>query len=193
MDIAVAVVGITLLSPLFLLVVVFIKSTSRGPAFFHQERIGYLGEPFTLWKFRTLKTDADTKQHQKYVADFVKTDGTLQKLNTDLMLLPMGKWLRCLCIDELPQLINVLGGSMSLVGPRPDVVPYDNYCEWQQRRFDVAPGMTGLWQVSGKNRTTFQQMMQLDVEYVRRRSLALDLKILLMTVPTVLKQPFEKS
>jgi lipopolysaccharide/colanic/teichoic acid biosynthesis glycosyltransferase len=190
-DISGAMLGMTLLAPLFLLVIVLIKATSRGPVFFKQQRIGYLGEPFTMWKFRTMEVDADTSRHEQYVAKFIDTDSTLLKLDTDSQLVPLGKWLRLLCIDELPQLINVLGGTMSLVGPRPDVVPYDQYHEWQKRRFDVAPGMTGLWQVSGKNRTTFTEMMRLDIDYAQRRSLALDLNILLMTVPTVLKQLYE--
>jgi lipopolysaccharide/colanic/teichoic acid biosynthesis glycosyltransferase len=96
--------------------------------------------------------------------------------------------MRATGIDELPQLFNVLRGEMSLIGPRPDVIPYDNYTPWQQRRFDVLPGITGLWQVSGKNSATFEEMIRSDIEYIRRRSLWLDLQILLKTVPVILAQ-----
>ena len=110
-----------------------------------------------------------------------------KKLDTTSQLIPFGKWLRCTAIDELPQLFNILKGEMSLVGPRPDVVPPEEYQAWQQVRFDVLPGLTGLWQVSGKNQTTFNQMNRLDVDYVERRSFWLDSKIILLTFPAVLK------
>jgi lipopolysaccharide/colanic/teichoic acid biosynthesis glycosyltransferase len=109
----------------------------------------------------------------------------LEKLDHQLEIIPGGALLRNFGIDELPQLINVLKGEMSLVGPRPDVVPFEHYERWHRRRFDVLPGITGLWQVCGKNRTTFAQMMRLDAAYVRRRSFWLDVSILLWTIPAL--------
>jgi len=188
LDVLGATLGILLLTPLWLAVILIIRTTSRGPAFFRQQRAGFLGRPFTMWKFRTMKTNADPRQHQRYVSDLVGTDQALQKLNLDAHLIPCGGWLRRLCIDELPQLINVLQGTMSLVGPRPDVVPIAQYRPWHKRRFDVVPGMTGLWQVSGKNRTTFHEMIRLDIAYARRRSPGLDMKILFWTLPAMLRQ-----
>jgi lipopolysaccharide/colanic/teichoic acid biosynthesis glycosyltransferase len=117
----------------------------------------------------------------------VQGNAELKKMNNDAQLIPFGKWLRCTGIDELPQLFNVLKGEMSLVGPRPDVIPVEEYQEWQRIRFAVLPGLTGLWQVGGKNHTTFNQMNQLDAQYVERRSFWLDLKIVILTVPAILK------
>jgi lipopolysaccharide/colanic/teichoic acid biosynthesis glycosyltransferase len=114
-------------------------------------------------------------------------DGQLKKLDTSTELIPLGKWLRCTALDELPQLFNVLKGEMSLVGPRPDVLPIEDYQDWQQVRFDVLPGLTGLWQVSGKNQTTFNEMNELDALYIEKRSFWLDLKIVFWTVPAILK------
>ena len=193
MDIFGSLGGLVVLSPLFLIVAVFIKATSRGPVFFLQQRVGYLGQPFTMWKFRTMAEDADAGVHEQYVNELLQSDDPLNKLDRDEHLIPFGKWLRKLCIDELPQLINVLGGSMSLVGPRPDVAAMEQYPLWQQRRFDVLPGMTGLWQVSGKNSTTHERMVQLDIAYASQRSMLMDIKILLKTLPVIAGQINDKS
>ncbi len=174
MDVMGALVGFVLLAPLFVGIAAFIKATSPGPAFFRQQRVGFQGKLFTIWKFRTMHVDADTRKHQHYVTDLVGSDKALQKLDMKSQMVPLGKWLRRLGLDELPQLINILCGSMSLVGPRPDVVPLDAYSPWQRRRFDVLPGITGLWQVRGKNGTTFRQMVRLDIAYAQRRSLGLE-------------------
>ena len=186
-DLAGASTGLLLLSPLMVLVALYIKLASPGPVLFRHKRYGYRGRPLYVWKFRSMHVDCDTAVHRDYVLSKAEGDGELKKLDTSSQLIPFGKWLRCTAIDELPQLFNILKGEMSLVGPRPDVVPPEEYQPWQQVRFDVLPGLTGLWQVSGKNKTTFNEMNQLDVDYVERRSLWLDVKIMLMTFPAVLK------
>jgi lipopolysaccharide/colanic/teichoic acid biosynthesis glycosyltransferase len=186
-DVFGAGIGLILLLPLLIAVAATIKCVSTGPVFFRQRRIGVAGRPFELWKFRTIESSDAPEVHFAHISQMMRSDGPLTKLDQRLIVIPGGRLLRALGIDELPQLWNVLRGDMSLVGPRPDVIPYQQYEAWQRRRFDVLPGITGLWQVSGKNRTTFTAMMLLDVEYVRRRSLLLDLSILLRTIPTVLK------
>jgi lipopolysaccharide/colanic/teichoic acid biosynthesis glycosyltransferase len=193
MDVAGAVVGLIVLSPILLLTVLFICCVSPGPIFFRHERAGLGGRPFIMWKFRTMPPDADTHEHESYVLDLANKNAVLAKLDGHCKLIPFGSWLRKLCIDELPQLINVLRGEMSLVGPRPDVVSYEEYQPWQRRRFEVLPGMTGLWQVSGKNETTFEEMIQLDIAYVEQRAFWLDVRILLRTVPTIARQCLNRS
>ena len=191
MDILGALLGLILLSPVFLLVSALIKIMSPGPVFFKQERVGYGGKRFNFWKFRTMKVNADTSAHQQYFAGLINggKDGTggseqpMAKLDDDNpQIIPFGRILRKSCLDELPQLINVLRGDMSLVGPRPPI-PYEveEYLRWHKGRFDSAPGMTGLWQVSGKNRLTFKEMVRLDIRYSKNLSFFSDLKILMMT------------
>jgi lipopolysaccharide/colanic/teichoic acid biosynthesis glycosyltransferase len=188
LDVLGAGAGLLLLAPILLAVAAYIKCVSRGPVFFRQRRYGLAGRPFTLWKFRSLETDEAASTQCSHVIDLMASDLPLEKRDSNLAVIPGGTLLRRLGLDELPQLINVLRGEMSLVGPRPDVVPFQNYAVWQRRRFDVVPGITGLWQVSGKNQTTFCTMMRLDIAYVRQRSLLLDLMILLRTIPTVLSK-----
>jgi lipopolysaccharide/colanic/teichoic acid biosynthesis glycosyltransferase len=188
MDLAGSLAGLLVLAPFLLLTGCVIRLVSPGPALFRQQRVGVRGEPFTIWKFRTMRADTDSRRHQEYVAGMVGAEVPLKKLDDRHQLIPLGGLLRALCIDELPQLVNVLRGEMSLVGPRPDVIPYELYQPWQRRRFEVLPGITGLWQVSGKNQTTFAEMIHLDVQYVEQRSFWLDASILLMTVPTVICQ-----
>jgi lipopolysaccharide/colanic/teichoic acid biosynthesis glycosyltransferase len=190
-DIAGTLLALILLMPLFLLVALLIKIVSPGPIFFRQERVGYLGKVFTIWKFRTMHVDADSAVHQQYLSELIKNEKEMTKLDegTDDRIIPFGKILRATGIDELPQLINVLLGDMSLVGPRP-CLPYEarEYHPWQTRRFDSIPGLTGLWQVSGKNRTTFKEMMRLDIAYSKKRTLLLDVKIFLKTIPAIVEQ-----
>ncbi len=178
LDILGSLVGLVVLSPLLLATALVIKLVSPGPVFFKQVRIGRGGAPFLLWKFRTMKTDADTSIHQNHVAQLIRSaheDGAakpMTKLGGDPRVIPFGRILRGTCIDELPQLINVLRGEMSLVGPRPPI-PYEvhEYLPWQRRRLDTTPGMTGLWQVSGKNKLTFNEMVRLDIRYCRTKCL----------------------
>ncbi len=177
-----------------LLVGLLIRIVSTGPILFKQERVGYLGERFLCLKFRTMFVDADTKVHQGHLNQLIHSDAPMLKIDSrgDKRIIPFGRLLRATGLDELPQLINVLNGEMSLVGPRPCVsYEYEQYQEWQHERFNTLPGLTGLWQVSGKNRTTFTEMMHLDIQYVRNRSLWLDLKIIFKTVPALLVQVLE--
>lgn len=188
-DVTGAVIGLAILSPLLVLVAVYIRLVSGNPILFKHKRFGYRGEPLYVWKFRSMHVAADPARHQSHVLNMVRNhDIKLNKMDNDSQLIPLGKWLRCSAIDELPQLLNVLVGDMSLVGPRPDVVPLDEYSQNQQKRFDVLPGLTGLWQISGKNHTTFNEMSQLDVQYVEQRSLLLDLKIVILTLPAIFKE-----
>ena len=190
--------GLILLSPLFLLIAVLIKIVSPGPVFFKQTRIGYGAKEFNFWKFRTMRVNADTASHQQYLSELIHGDDEEDKQpdrpmikqdNDNPNIIPFGRFLRASCIDELPQLINVLLGDMSLVGPRPPI-PYEveEYLIWHKNRFDGLPGMTGLWQVSGKNRLTFKEMIRLDIQYERQMSLLADLKIILMTPFAILNE-----
>jgi lipopolysaccharide/colanic/teichoic acid biosynthesis glycosyltransferase len=133
-----------------------------------------------------LEVDEAASTQCSHVVDLMTSDRPLEKRDRHLAVIRGGSLLRKLGLDELPQLFNVLKGEMSLVGPRPDVVPFQSYAVWQRRRFDVVPGITGLWQVSGKNQTTFSTMMRMDIAYVRQRSLLLDMSIILRTIPAVL-------
>jgi exopolysaccharide production protein ExoY len=186
---------IVVMSPALLLVgggvALLIACGSRGPVFFRQKRVGYKGRTFTCYKFRTMHVGADTACHQGHTHQLIKSDVPMTKLDArkDPRLIPLGSALRATGLDELPQIINVLRGEMSIVGPRPCIpYEYELYEPWQRRRFDAVPGLTGLWQVSGKNRTTFNQMIRLDIEYAERTSLWLDLKIILKTLPALCTQ-----
>ena len=164
---------------------------SRGPVLFRQRRVGHRGREFTCYKFRTMQVNAETNSHRDHFRHLMGTEVPMTKLDArcDPRLIPMGALLRTTGLDELPQLFNVIHGEMSLVGPRP-CIPYEYECyeTWQRRRFDAVPGLTGLWQVSGKNRTTFNEMIRLDIEYSVRASLGFDLKILIRTLPALWKQ-----
>jgi len=189
-DILGAVAGLILLSPLFLLISILIKIVSPGgPVFYRQERIGHAGRTFTFFKFRTMHPDNDAMIHQRYLSTLIRGDQAMEKLDADRdpRIIRFGKFLRQSCLDELPQLINVLRGEMSLVGPRP-CLPYEaqEYLQWHARRFDNVPGMTGLWQVNGKNKTTFKQMIRFDIAYSQQISPWMDLRILLKTIPVIL-------
>jgi len=183
-----------LLLPVLLAVGVLTKLVSPGPVLFQQERLGHLGKPFTMWKFRTMSADADTRVHEEHLRTLIQSDAAMRKLDdaVDARLIPFGKFLRQLGLDELPQLINVLRGEMSLIGPRP-CTAYEarEYSIWQRKRFNTMPGLTGLWQVSGKNKTTHTEMMRLDINYIRKRSLFLDLKIAIKTSPAIIHQAVE--
>ena len=189
-DILGSVSGILLLFPLFLLIAFLIKTVSPGPVFFNQQRIGYQGKPFTFWKFRTMKVDADPTEHLEHISKMVDEEKPWTKLDdNDDRIIPFGKILRKTGLDELPQLYNILRGDMSLVGPRPDL-PYSVNCyhQWQLQRLDTIPGLTGLWQVNGKNENNFKEMIRFDINYVRQKSLWIDTKIIMKTVPSILKQ-----
>jgi lipopolysaccharide/colanic/teichoic acid biosynthesis glycosyltransferase len=194
-DIALSLTGIVLWSPVMLFIAGMIKIVSPGPVFFRQERVGFRGRRFVLMKFRSMRANAETGSHQAHLAELMRANATLTKLDkVDKRLIPFGRFFRASGLDELPQLFNILRGDMSLIGPRPCVpYEYETFHQWHKRRFDVMPGLTGLWQVSGKNKTTFTEMMRLDVAYTRRRSPLADLKILFKTIPTVIGQVKEMS
>ncbi len=187
---------LVVLSPLFLLIAALVRLRSRGPVFFGQVRIGQMMKPFTMLKFRTMYRDADPRLHHEFVSSFIKASGQVHepgkngffKLANDPRVTPVGRILRKTSLDELPQLWNVLRGDMSLVGPRPPL-PYEleQYKPWHCRRIlEAKPGITGLWQVSGRSRTTFDEMVRLDLRYARTRSLWTDIKILLATPAAVI-------
>jgi lipopolysaccharide/colanic/teichoic acid biosynthesis glycosyltransferase len=197
MDIVGAAGGLILTSPFLLIMSLVIKIVSRGPVFFKQQRIGYMGKPFTMWKFRTMRVGADTSNHRQHVTRLINGCGQngegfgkpMIKLDDDPQIIPFGRILRKTCLDELPQLVNVLRGHMSLVGPRPAIAyEVEAYASWHHRRLDTVPGVTGLWQVNGKNRLTFNEMVRLDIEYLKERSFWLDIGILLKTPLAVLSQ-----
>jgi len=173
------------------LVALAIRIGSRGPVLFRQTRVGRCGRVFTCFKFRTMQVNADQGAHQHYVQGLIRHSAPMAKLDTgnDGRLIRGGSWIRASGLDELPQIINIIRGEMSIVGPRPCLpYEYELYAPWQRHRFDAPPGLTGLWQVSGKNRTTFEEMVRLDIEYSRRMSPWLDLRIHLLTLPAILRQ-----
>jgi lipopolysaccharide/colanic/teichoic acid biosynthesis glycosyltransferase len=192
LDILVAGILLLIFTPLLVVIVLAIRIDSGGPALFRQRRVGRGLREFTVFKFRTMRRDADVTPHREYVESLIGGDGgaergRLYKLSVDDRVTPVGRFLRSWSLDELPQLINVLRGEMALVGPRP-VIPYEvnMYPEDYLRRFAVKPGLTGLWQVSGRNERTYDEMVRFDIEYAEEASLLLDLRILARTVPVVL-------
>ncbi len=188
-DIVGASLLLCLLLPFLLAVACYIRIVSKGPALFFQRRVGEGGKHFNIIKFRTMDVRPEaTAEHRVYVERLTTQDAPIEKPDHTNRIIPGGNFLRRNSIDEFPQLLNVLIGTMSLVGPRPDLLEIEDYEPWQLRRFAVLPGMTGLWQVSGKNRLTFREMIQLDIQYVEARSFALDLRILLKTFSVVVQQ-----
>jgi lipopolysaccharide/colanic/teichoic acid biosynthesis glycosyltransferase len=180
--------------PVMLGIAAWIKIVSPGPVFFTQERVGYRAGRFTIFKFRSMKVNAETRCHENHVADLMKSDCPLAKLDNagDPRIIPGGRLLRATGLDELPQIINVLRGEMSLVGPRPCTkTEYVHYEESQQKRFDALPGLTGYWQVNGKNKTTFSEMVQMDIHYSRSKSLLLDITIMARTPKVLVGQLIE--
>jgi lipopolysaccharide/colanic/teichoic acid biosynthesis glycosyltransferase len=194
LDIAGSAACLAVFGPVFLCVAAAVKLTSDGPVFFRQQRIGESGRPFMMFKFRTMKVNCDHRIHQEYVEKFIQsnqaaTAGTdaVFKLVNDPRVTPVGDFLRRTSLDELPQFWNVLLGDMSLVGPRPPL-PYEvaRYKQWHRRRvLEAKPGITGLWQVTGRSRTTFDEMVRLDLRYARSHSVWTDLNILLATPKAV--------
>ncbi len=194
MDVALALLLLACLSPLLLACALAVALETGRPVLFRQERIGERGRRFTMLKFRSMKADADPAIHRAYITGYIAGKPAaplagegVYKLTNDPRITRVGAWLRWTSLDELPQLWNVLRGEMSLVGPRPPVAyEVQEYGPTHLRRLEARPGLTGLWQVRGRSRTTFEQMVAMDVEYIDRRSLWLDLEILLQTVPAVL-------
>jgi lipopolysaccharide/colanic/teichoic acid biosynthesis glycosyltransferase len=188
MDVLGALFGLVALSPLLLLVALIIKLCYGGPVIYKQPRVGYCRRVFTMWKFRTMKHGGASHLHQQYMSGLIhsayeeNSARVMTKLDSGLPITAFGRLLRATSIDELPQLVNVLRGDMSLIGPRPPTTyEVENYSQWHCERFGSVPGMTGLWQVSGKNKLTFLEMIRLDIRYVRGLSLWSDIIILLKT------------
>ncbi len=177
--------------PIMTLVALWVAVTSPGPIFYRQPRVGFKGRRFMLVKFRTMKVNAETHVHEAYLEHLIVSDRPMIKLDAtgDPRLIIGGKFLRATGLDELPQIFNVLKGEMSLVGPRPcTVLEFERYAPEQRARVNALPGLTGLWQVNGKNRTTFREMIEMDIFYSRNISFALDLKIIVRTLPAILGQ-----
>ncbi len=194
LDLILIVLALPFLLPLMVLIPVLIRVVSDGPVLFRQERIGLRGKRFICFKFRTMFLGNDTEAHQKYLAQLIASDRPMVKMDAtgDPRIIPFGRILRSSGLDELPQLLNVLLGDMSVIGPRPCVpYEYENYLPWQKERFDALPGLTGLWQVSGKNKTSFEQMIQLDIKYARNQTLIGDLAIIAKTIPVLFNQVIE--
>ncbi len=194
LDITCVILALPILAPVMAFLALTIKCVSSGPVFYLHERVGYRGRRFICFKFRTMKANADSEIHRRHLATLMKSDSPMVKMDSkgDPRLIPFGSFLRATGLDELPQLLNVLGGEMSLVGPRPCLpYEYENYLPAQKKRFDTLPGLTGLWQVSGKNKTTFSEMIALDIRYSQTKTPWLDLQIMVKTVPALLVQVAE--
>src|SRR6266581_5353777 len=191
LDLSCILLSLPLWLPVMGLASLAIIVVSPGPILFRQERVGYRGRRFRCLKFRTMLVGADTAVHKSHLHSLMNSRAPMKKLDVagDPRLIPLGALLRSTGLDELPQIINVLRGDMSLVGPRP-CIPYEaeDYLCWQKERFKTLPGLTGLWQVSGKNQTTFNEMVHLDIAYVRNKSLRLDIKIIIKTIPALISQ-----
>lgn len=191
LDLSCIVAALPLILPLVLLMILWIKLVSRGPALFLQERVGKDGIPFTLYKFRSMKVDAETASHEAYLRQLAESDSPMIKLDLlcDSRMIPGGCMMRASGLDELPQLLNVIKGQMSLVGPRPCLPhEYSLFNNEQKERFKILPGLTGCWQVSGKNRTTFNEMSLMDIGYAKSPSIITDLRIMMRTPSVLLTQ-----
>lgn len=194
LDLAALTIFLPILAPVWLMIAGWIRLTSPGSIFFRQQRIGRGVQPFTFYKFRSMKVNVDTGVHQSHLEELIQSDTPMVKLDVlgDPRLIPGGRFLRASGLDELPQILNVLQGRMSLVGPRPCTTSeLSLYRKNQKKRFRVLPGLTGYWQVQGKNKTTFTEMIALDDYYVEHMSLWLDLKILVRTPAVLIAQMFE--
>jgi lipopolysaccharide/colanic/teichoic acid biosynthesis glycosyltransferase len=195
LDLVVSLIGLVVFFPLWFLIATAIKITSPGPVFYVANTVGKDGKLFRFYKFRTMCADGSQAPHEEYLARFVKgnepyvairrEDGSEQriyKIVNDSRVTPLGRTLRAIGLDEAPQLLNVLKGDMSMVGPRPpSLAEYEHYEEWQKARLTVMPGITGLYQVTARSVVPFDEMVRIDLEYIRQRSLWLDLKIMFLT------------
>jgi lipopolysaccharide/colanic/teichoic acid biosynthesis glycosyltransferase len=194
-DMVVSLTGLFLLSPGFVIIALAIKVDSKGPVFYVHKRIGKDGKPFKMYKFRSMTTDASDAKYMEYLRLLIESEREnpdkampYRKLENDPRITRVGRFLRRFYFDELPQLFNILKGEMSLVGPRPHVqYEVDNYTEEQRRRMTVKPGVTGLWQASGKVNSSFNELIAMDLEYIDGWSLSLDFQIVLTTISVILK------
>ena len=196
LDLAFILLSLPLWLPLMLLLMLITRISSPGPVFYRQKRVGFGGRHFFIWKFRTMKVNTETQSHERYFEELMRANCAMTKLDThgDPRLAPFGRILRASGLDELPQIFNVLCGEMSLVGPRPCLPnEFANYEPWQRERVNALPGLTGLWQVSGKNKTTFNEMIAMDLFYLKNMSILLDLKIMLKTFAVIAEQLFKSQ
>jgi lipopolysaccharide/colanic/teichoic acid biosynthesis glycosyltransferase len=194
LDIICILLSLPVWLPLMILLMLVTRIASPGPIFYRQKRVGLGGKHFLIWKFRTMKVSAETQSHERYFEELMRTNCVMTKLDTsgDPRLAPFGRILRASGLDELPQIFNVLCGEMSLVGPRPCLPnEFAHYEPWQRERVNGLPGLTGYWQVNGKNKTTFNEMVAMDVFYLKNLSILLDLKIMLRTCAVIAGQLFE--
>ena len=194
LDLAIVAITLPVWLPLMILIALWVAVTSPGPVFYRQPRIGLNGRRFMIVKFRTMKVNAETRSHETYLEQLMVSDKPMVKLDAtgDPRLILGGKLLRAVGLDELPQIFNVVRGEMSVVGPRPCTVrEFELYTPEDRQRVKAVPGLTGLWQVNGKNRTTFRQMIDLDVFYAENISVAMDLKIIARTLPVIASQLLE--
>ena len=194
-DIVFSICFLFLFAPIMIFIALAIKVMSSGPIFFKQQRVGYKGRVFTLLKFRTMKVNTNTENHNNYMKLLIRGECTereqpMKKLDEDNHdIFNFGKFLRVTCLDELPQMLNVIKGDMSLIGPRPCLI-YEakEFLPWHTNRFDILPGVTGLWQVNGKNDTTFREMIRLDLRYINNMSIIIDLQIIIKTVVYIISK-----
>jgi lipopolysaccharide/colanic/teichoic acid biosynthesis glycosyltransferase len=194
LDVTCILLALPIWLPLMILLMLVIRLASPGPIFYRQKRVGLGGRHFFIWKFRTMKLSADTQTHEHYVEELIRANCPMTKLDAhgDVRLAPFGRILRASGLDELPQIFNVLCGEMSLVGPRPCLPnEFTHYEAWQRERVNGLPGLTGYWQVNGKNKTTFNEMIAMDLFYLENMSILLDLKIMLKTCAVIAEQLFE--
>lgn len=195
LDVFGAISAIAIFSPIMIGIVALIKIVSPGPVLFKQTRVGLNGKRFQCLKFRTMRPNAATTSHTNHFAELIASDQPMTKLDKkgDPRVIPLGSILRASGLDELPQLFNIILGDMSLVGPRPGTVAeYELYTTRDRRRLEALPGLTGLWQVSGKNDTTFSEMIDLDIRYCEEADLGTDLRIIAQTWKVVAKQLAER-
>ena len=196
LDITCILLSLPVWLPLMILLMLVTRIASPGPIFYRQERIGFGGRHFFIWKFRTMKLSAETQVHERHFKELMRVDCPMTKLDVygDPRLAPFGRILRASGLDELPQIFNVLRGEMSLVGPRPCLPnEFAHYEPWQRERVNGLPGLTGYWQVNGKNKTTFNEMIAMDLFYLENVSILLDLKIMLKTGAVIAGQLFESQ
>lgn len=197
-DLLVSLLALLVTAPLMLVVALVIKRTSPGPVLFAQERLGRDGRPFKFYKFRSMKHNSDDAIHRQFAAMFINGDkegcsesndgDEVFKLKADPRITPIGAWLRKTSLDELPQLFNIIKGDMSLVGPRPPIAyEIENYQPWHMERLKAVPGLTGIWQVSGRSLVSFDDMCRMDIRYINQWSFLGDIAIILKTVPVVLR------
>lgn len=189
-DLAFVLAAAPLWLPVMVVIMWIIKIVSPGPVFYRQRRVGYRGQIFMMFKFRSMRLNVETGSQEQYVAELMQKGGPMTKLDgSDPRLIPLGRFLRATGLDELPQIFNILRGEMSLVGPRPcTTVEFARYQPRQKERVNAQPGVTGYWQVHGKNKTTFEEMIAMDLFYAGHLSMWLDMAIIFKTIPVLIQE-----